>query len=235
MQKYGHRFVKLGEIAEVRFGIKTGCDAFFMPRDVTASVLHQHRKGLPWNDVGLMKPCKLSEVESGKVKIVRAGDNTLHPIEAEFLRPEVHSLMQVSRPVIHEGDTDRVVLWVNASLDDLTGTYAAKYIKWGAKRTFESKKSQAVPVPQRSSCASRPLWYALTNITTGVAFWPMAQKYRHIVPANPDSLVCNHNLFYLLPKNSPRCCHCVCCHSEFNVHRPLQTFLWALRRKRRDA
>ena len=25
----------------------------------------------------------------------------------------------------------------------------------------------------------------------------MAQKYRHIAPANPDGLVCNHNLFYL--------------------------------------
>jgi hypothetical protein len=197
MEKYGNRFVKLGEIAEVRRGITSGCDAFFMPHDVTKEVLKEHAKGLPWNDVGLMKPCKISEVESGKVKIVRAGDNTLHPIETKYLRPEVHSLMQVTRPVIRASDTDRVVLWVNSPLEDLEGTYVAKYIKWGAKHTFESRKSKAVPVPQRSTCASRPLWYDLTNATTGIAFWPMAQQYRHIIPSNPANLVCNHNLFYL--------------------------------------
>src|SRR5205823_928377 len=34
MRRFGKRFVALGEIAAVRFGVKTGCDAFFMPRDV---------------------------------------------------------------------------------------------------------------------------------------------------------------------------------------------------------
>ena len=39
MRRYGSRFVPLGEIAKVRFGVKTGCDAFFMPKDVTAAML----------------------------------------------------------------------------------------------------------------------------------------------------------------------------------------------------
>ena len=29
----------------------------------------------------------------------------------------------------------------------------------------------------------------------GIAFWPMAQQYRHIIPANPEQLICNRNLF----------------------------------------
>ena len=200
MRDYGRRFVKLGEIADIRFGIKSGCDAFFMPRDVTEEVLAEVRKGLPWNDAGLLAPAKLREVESGKVRIVRAGDNTLHPIEAEYLRPEVHSLMQVDRPVVRAADTDRVVLWVNKELKDLAGTYVAKYIRWGAKQTFASKKSKAVPVPERSTCAARPIWYDLTGVKTGVVFWPMAHKYRHIAPGNPEGLVCNHNLFYIDPE-----------------------------------
>ncbi len=32
LEKYGNRFVKLGEIADVKRGITSGCDAFFMPR-----------------------------------------------------------------------------------------------------------------------------------------------------------------------------------------------------------
>jgi len=95
IEDYGDRFVRLGEIAEVARVITSGCDAFFMPRDVTNKVLSQLEEGMPWNDIGLMTPCKRREVENGEVRIVKAGDNTLHPIESEFVRPEVHSLMQV--------------------------------------------------------------------------------------------------------------------------------------------
>ena len=147
-----------------------------------------------------MTSCKRSEIESGKVRIVRAGDNTLHPIETKYLKPEVHSLMQVDRPVIRASDLDRVVLWVNEPLGALGHSYAAKYIRWGAKQTFASNKSKAVPVPQRKTCASRPLWYDLTTDRIGVSFWPKAQKYRHIIPTNPESLVCNCNLYTVVPE-----------------------------------
>ncbi|MBI4570168.1 MAG: SAM-dependent DNA methyltransferase [Planctomycetes bacterium] len=199
MRDHGSRFVRLGEIAEIRFGIKSGCDAFFMPRDVTEEVLESVRQGLPWNNVGLRAPARRAEVESGEVRIVRAGDKTLHPIEAEFLRPEVHSLMQVDRPVVRAADTDRVVLWVSDELKDLAGTYAGRYIRWGAKQTFASKKSRRVPAPQRSTCAARPMWYNLTGGERGVAFWPKAQQYRHIVPGNPTGMICNCNLYDLIP------------------------------------
>ncbi|MGA2867388.1 MAG: N-6 DNA methylase [Verrucomicrobiota bacterium] len=201
IRDYGSRLVRLGEIATIKFGIKSGCDAFFMPRDVTSEVLKQAREGLPWNDLGLMTPCKRAEVESGKVRVVRAGDNTLHPIETEYLRPEVHSLMEVDRPIVRAQDLDRVVLWVHQPLSKLAHRYVGKYIRWGANQTFESEKSRAVTVPQRSTCAARQRWYDLTNEINGVAFWPMTQKYRHIVAANPDKLLCNHRLFYVAPRD----------------------------------
>lgn len=204
MQDYGSRFVKLGEIAEVRRGITSGCDAFFMPHDVTDGELEKVAAGLPWNDIGLMTPCKLSEVKEGRVRIIRAGDKTLHAIETEYLRPELHSLMQVDRPIVRVADTDRVVLWVDKELKELSGTYVAKYVRWGAKQTFASKKSKAVPVPERSTVASRPLWYDLTGAPMGVAFWPKAQKYRHIVPFNPEGLCCNCNLYTLVPTLTER-------------------------------
>ena len=199
LKDYRSRLVRLGEIAEVKRGITSGCDAFFMPHDVTQEVLDSVKGGLPWNNVGLMTPCKRSEIESGEVRIVRAGDNTLHPIETKYLKLEVHSLMEVDRPVIRASDLDRVVLWVNKPLNALRYSYAGKYIRWGAKQTFASTKSKTVPVPERKTCASRPLWYDLTTDRLGVSFWPKAQKYRHIVPTNPESLVCNCNLYTVVP------------------------------------
>ncbi len=199
LKEYGHKFVRLGELAEIRFGIKSGCDAFFMPRDVTEEMLAEIKKGLLWRNLPLLSPCKLKDVESGKIRIIKAGDNSIHPIEAEFIRPEVHSLMQVDRPVVRKSDCNRVVLWVSADLKDISRSYAAKYIRWGARQTFASNKSDSVPVPERSTCAARPKWYDVTTNKLGVAFWPKAQQYRHIIPGNPEDLVCNCNLYTLVP------------------------------------
>jgi len=204
MREFGHRFTRMGDIATIKFGIKSGCDAFFMPRNVSAKLLEENPSNTEWNVLPLMKRCKRSEVEAGKVIVVKCGDNTLHPIEAEFVRPEVHSLMQVDRPIVSPEQLDRVVLWVSKKLKELKGTYAHDFINWGSKQTFQSNKSKSVPVPERETCANRELWYDLTGLKSGVGFWPMAQQYRHIIPANPNGLVCNHNLFDIHPLNLDR-------------------------------
>lgn len=198
MQRYGDRFVPLGEIATIRFGVKSGCDAFFMPRDVTAEFLKKYSR-LEWNEAPLFTACKRAEVESGKVKLVLAGDGTVHPVEARYLAPEVHSLMNVSRPVISAKELDRLILQVSEPMTELKGTYVLKYLRYGEKTTFASKKSKSVPVPLRSTCASRERWYDLTGTKPGAFFWPMAQQYRHVIPANPEGLICNHNLFDVHP------------------------------------
>jgi len=198
MEDHARRFVPLGEIATIRFGVKSGCDAFFMPRDVSREFLEKHPQ-LSWNDVPLQTHCKRKEVESGEVILVRAGDGTVHPIEKDYLRPEVHSLMNVSRPVILAGDLDRLILFVSRPVEELKGTYVLKYLRYGEQNSFASTKSKAVPVPQRSTCAARDPWYDLTYTSPGALFWPMAQQYRHIIPGNPERLICNHNLFDVHP------------------------------------
>src|SRR5258708_22485278 len=129
MERYGDHFVPLGEIATIRFGVKSGCDAFFMPRDVSAEILCDYSK-LEWNDAPIYTHCKRSEVESGEVKLIRtgSGDDTVHPVEARFLQPEVHSLMKVSRPIIHANELDRLVLLASEPINALKGTYLEKYL-----------------------------------------------------------------------------------------------------------
>jgi len=75
-----------------------------------------------------------------------------------------------------------------------------RYLRYGTTATFASKKSKAVPVPKRSTCSARDPWYDLTALVRpGIAFWPMAQQYRHIIASNPEHLICNHNLFDIAP------------------------------------
>jgi methylase of polypeptide subunit release factors len=194
MRRFGSRFVPLGEIATIRRGITSGCDAFFMPRDVTERLLREYDTDSAFRRRSGGAPRK--DVVSGKLRIIEAGDGSVHPIEADFLAPEVHSLMKVDRPVVRAKDLDRVVLLVGQPMKDLRGTWVYRYLKYGEQATFASRKSKAGPIPQRSTCAARDPWYDLTKLVKpGIAFWAKSQHYRHIVPANPKRIVCNCNLY----------------------------------------
>ncbi len=201
MREFGGRFTRMGDVATIKFGVKSGCDAFFMPRNVSANLLAKNPSESEWRNLPLMRRCKRADVERGAVVIVQCGDKTLHPIESEYVQPEVHSLMQVDRPVVTPEQLDRVVLWIDQPLNELKKTYAHDFIVWGSKQTFASSKSKSVPVPERETCAGRETWYDLTGTRPGIGFWSMSQQYRHIIPANPHGLICNHNLFDLHPLN----------------------------------
>jgi hypothetical protein len=41
MKRFSSRFAAIGEVADLRFGVKSGCDAFFMPHDITSSALQK--------------------------------------------------------------------------------------------------------------------------------------------------------------------------------------------------
>ena len=194
MKRLGGQFVPLGEIATIRRGITSGCDAFFMPKDISDRMLRRHQTDQAFREqVGVSR----SIVESGEVRILEAGDGSLHPIEERYVRPEVHSLMKVTRPVVRSGDVDRVVLLVGED-DGKRGVAVRQYLRYGMTATFSSGKSKGRPVPERSTCAARQPWYDLTRLVKpGFAFWPKAQQYRHIIPANPDRMICNCNLYNL--------------------------------------
>lgn len=196
MRRFGDRFAPLGEIATIRRGITSGCDAFFMPKDVTGKLLAECRtdREFKTRSGGAARRA----VENGELRIIEAGDGSFHPIEAQYLAPEVHSLMKVDRPIVRANDLDRVVLLVSDDLKNLRGTWVHRYLKYGETADFASKKSKGVPVPERSTCAAREPWYDLTKLVKpGFAFWPMAQQYRHVIAGNPERLICNHNLFDL--------------------------------------
>ena len=192
MRRLGKQFVPLGKIATIRFGVKSGCDAFFMPKDISAQMLQRHRTARVFREqTGVSR----GNVESGQLRILKAGDGSLHPIEARYVSPEVHSLMKVKRPVVRPGDVDRVVLLVGED-DDKKGVankWVRQYLRYGMTATFKGR-----PAPERPTCAGRQPWYDLTRLVRpGFAFWPKAQQYRHIIPANPDRMICNCNLYDL--------------------------------------
>jgi len=75
--------VPLGQLAEIRFGVKSGADDFFFVCDVTEVNRRFKEK---WDT-------RLADTD--RIRVVEAGDGSRHLIEAEYLEPEVHSLMEI--------------------------------------------------------------------------------------------------------------------------------------------
>lgn len=199
LDRYGHRLVPLAEIADVWFGVKSGKDCFFFPRDASAECLAAHpdpadfeaRYGLPRADVA-----------SGRVKLVRCGEDKgiLIPIESRFLEPEVQTIMGINRPKVEAADCDRLILLVSEARPALRGSHVLRYIEWGEREGYNNSPT----------CASRAgkdrEWYDLTGHKRGDVLWPLAHQYKHIALHNPSHLVCNHRLFDVSPKvGSPLC------------------------------
>src|ERR1019366_2658427 len=105
-----------------------------MPRNVSQEFLAEYSKQ-DWKNAPLHTHCDRAEVESGEVVLIKtgSGDDTVHPIEAKFLKPEVHSPMVIQRPVVKAADIDRLILQVSAPIQSLKGTYVQKYLRYGEK------------------------------------------------------------------------------------------------------
>ncbi len=191
LDRFGQRMVPLGEIAEVRFGVKTGCDKFFFVRDVTERCLADTPNPREFRAKYGVQP-----FQTDKLRVVQSGDQSLHLLEARFLEPEIHSLMEISRPVINELELDRRIFLCNLSKAQLRGTYAYKYIGYGEREDYH----KTVTVEARSEQKN---WYDLTDGIRPQIILPKIQQYRHIVPLNPSERMCNSSLLAIRTKQNP--------------------------------
>ncbi|MFH2073978.1 MAG: Eco57I restriction-modification methylase domain-containing protein, partial [Pseudomonadota bacterium] len=193
LDEFSGRFTPLGEIANIHRGITSGKDSFFFPIDHTTEALKIEEDPARFRKTyGVPREV----VESREVCLVRCGEERgeIRPLEAKFLEPEVHSLMEVDGFTVAPEDCGRRIVLIGKTREALEGTYAGQYVAWG-----EEKK-----VHQGSTCAARETeeraWYDLTGHRRGSLFWPMAQQYKHAIPVNEHDLICNHNLFDLFPR-----------------------------------
>ena len=194
MDDFGDRFAPLGELAEVRFGVKSGKDEFFFPRDCSQDCLQRFPA---FHEFQQEFGVRREEVEAGVVRLGRCGENygEIRPIESKYLEPEVHSLMEVKRYTVGALDCGRRILLVGEPRSKLIGTHVLKYIEWGESKGWHRGATCAARVtPTRE-------WYDLTGHRRAAALWPKERQYRHIAPANPEKIIANCRLYEIYPSD----------------------------------
>jgi hypothetical protein len=186
--KFGDKFVPLGQLAYVRFGVKSGKDGFFFPVDITTQCLNdltnpeafQHEFGVP-----------RKQVEKGDIKLVMAGEKRgqLHAIESEYLEPEVHSLMDVDSFVVDSSQCSKSIFLAPSAVP--LKPHAKAYVKWGEEQKYHSNPT----CESRETNDSR--WYDLSRLPRPSVILPKIQQYRLIAFLNPENLYQNSSLLGL--------------------------------------
>ena len=193
LERTRNHMTPLQELAEVRFGFKTGSDRFYCVRDVT----QRHLDAIP-DPQEFLDRWGISRSDTRRIRIVRDGENVEHLVERRFLEPELHSLMEVKRAVVRRQDVGRMVINTSVPRSRLRRTHFADYIEYAERQGWHTGSTVA------SRARSRP-WYDLAlrpKSERADMFWPMAQQYRHVIPLNKDQLPSNHNLFDLWVNSS---------------------------------
>jgi hypothetical protein len=197
LDEFGGRFTPLGQLAQIRFGVKSGKDDFFFPIDCTKVKLAElaTESARAFEDrFGV--PRKL--VESGDVKLVRCGEGRgeIRPLEAKYLEPEVHSLMEISGFVVKREECKRLILLLPTVERQKMDRFARRYVEWG-----ESKGWQNSP-----TCVGRVSkdrhWYDLTESDRYAVILPKIQQYKLTTILNPGFLYNNSSLLGFSAKDN---------------------------------
>jgi hypothetical protein len=118
LEKGKDKLVRLGDIAEDYYGIKTGANEFFY-----------------LEPTGKPAPKGLLHVKNS------AGWEGY--IEEEFLKPVIKSPRELKTIIVREEDLKYKVFMCHKSKEQLKGTYALKYIEWGEKQGYHKRRTCA--------------------------------------------------------------------------------------------
>jgi len=212
LEKAGVKLVRLGDVAEVRFGIKTGANDFFYLEPLELTV---------------KEVAELSERDPKAPVRVRNGAGWEGEIEAAWLRPVLKSPREIRTVRVRLEDLRYLVFIppedvreaIEAGGPPPLDRYpnAAAYIGWGERAVYVCQKrgcgyrgtdplcprhgSDSIErdaLPERSTLAGRLRWWDLGVRDTALFVWPMVHNDRFVMAMlNTRALriLVDHNLF----------------------------------------
>jgi methylase of polypeptide subunit release factors len=179
-------WIPLAEIAKTARGITSGKDDFFYLEDTSTEGLSRYSDPSEFEKhFGAPR----DKVASRLLTLAKVGTGEVFPIEAEYLKPYIHSIMDVDAYMVSQVHARGVALMLPSSAK-LDGQFIEKYVLWGEAQKYQTK----------STCASRERkdgrrWYDLTDNVISPIFWSKSHQYRHIAPLNRHGFLANCNLY----------------------------------------
>ena len=192
VDEYGDKLAPLGELARVRFGVKSGKDEFFFPIDCSAEMLNRVENA---DEFKTRFGATRKEIESGDVKLVRCGEGRkiVKPVESAYLVPAIHSIMDIDGYVVKPENRAHFILVVKTRPRNRVPKYVRAYLNWGEELGYHTGKTCLGRVSNGRD------WYDLSSESSSKILWAKERHYRQIAPFNPLEYIANCRLYKITP------------------------------------
>ncbi|MEM1577976.1 MAG: DNA methyltransferase [Candidatus Pacearchaeota archaeon] len=177
LEKGKGKLVRLGDIAEVRFGIKTGANEFFYLKPIGMSV---------------KEVVEIAEKNPDALIKVKNSAGWEGEIEVKFLKPVIKSPRELKTIIVKLEDLNHLVFMCHKTERELKGTRALEYIKWGEKQGYH----------KRPTCKGRERWWELPTLPKADILFNQFFNERFLFPWNKWHYFTDHSYYYIIyPKN----------------------------------
>jgi methylase of polypeptide subunit release factors len=199
----------LSQMADVRFGVKTGANDFFYLKnsspptaddsgaagfemrrlDEVASVRRGMTTGA--NEFFYLKIVPIAPDQSPAQTMMEDGSGRRHLLESAYLAPVIFSLKEISGILLDGFKPSRFFFRCSVSKLELQDTAALNYIEQGERDGYNL----------RPTCASREPWYALArDLKPAPLIFPSKVGERWIVAINKAGVYEDKKLYGIMPR-----------------------------------
>ena len=215
IERAGARLKQLSDMAEVRFGVKTGANDFFYVKDAGPHNARSNGRGpevnlLPLADMASVRrgittganeffyvravddgPKEGRESQTSEAIIVEDKSGARHRIEARFLSPVVFSLKEISGVLLEKGRVAKLFFNCPDAPEDIAGTAASDYIAGGERAGYHL----------RPTCAARDPWYgAARGRKPAPLIFPSKVGERWVIALNRARVFEDKKLYGIFPR-----------------------------------
>jgi len=191
LEKGGNKFVPLSDLATVKFGLKTGCNDFFIVKDITSQADDKLLQAVVNN---IERITTIRQVQNKNLCLVKNGFNEFWLLEKQFLFPMLTSPKDLKTYSSIPDELPYSIFVVDLEKRDLkiNHPYSFSYIMNGERKNLNGA----------SSLSSRNKWYFVGSKTVP----PLSFNY--IISDSGKTFLLNaysnNNFHNIYPKNEPK-------------------------------
>ena len=215
IKRAGAKLKRLSDMAEVRFGVKTGANDFFYVKDADPNNAQRNGRGtkvnlLPLADIASVRRgittganeffyvravegCSKEKQESQSLEAIIVEDKSgaRHKIESRFLSPVVFSLKEISGVLLEKKPAAKLFFNCSDETDAIAGTAAFDYIRGGERAGYHL----------RPTCAARYPWYgAARGRKPAPLIFPSKVGERWVIALNRARVFEDKKLYGIFPR-----------------------------------
>jgi hypothetical protein len=184
--KHKNSFVELGTFGDLKRGITTNCDPFFIVEDQSFNIIETINE----NEIKSKFNIEKRELISRQFKIIKRADGALFALENRYLTPILKTGRGLNRFATSNFENNHYCVVLPVDKDCLS-KHAKLYVKAAEREGWHQRASF------RHAIDADRDWYVLREREVCDIIIPKAVQYSPLVILNDDKMIVNQRLYQL--------------------------------------